>query len=143
MPPAVTSPLGGGSDHWCVAADGTPARNAGRGGCGVSDGEKGRPPREGSVPRALGAPVVVVMLAMVVLVGGCTSSRHSSTGRPGTAALEGVLHASNRCFKQAADRAGVEFGWHSYAYGTHAWMYGDRSLTDYLPRLMAFFAKAR
>ncbi|MET3961979.1 S-formylglutathione hydrolase FrmB [Marmoricola sp. OAE513] len=61
----------------------------------------------------------------------------------GTVALETVLHASNLCFKQAADRAGVKIGWHDYPYGTHAWMYGDRSLKDYLPRLMAFFRDAR
>lgn len=79
---------------------------------------------------------------------------YTSTGLPGpddltdpavvgTVALESVLHASNLCFKQAADRAGVDVGWHSYPYGTHAWMYGDRSLKDYLPRLMNFFARAR
>ncbi|MER6812999.1 N,N-dimethylformamidase beta subunit family domain-containing protein [Spirillospora sp. NPDC000708] len=53
----------------------------------MSDGEKGRPPREGSVLRALGAPVVLVMLSVVVLVGGCTSSRHPSSGRPSAAAV--------------------------------------------------------
>lgn len=79
---------------------------------------------------------------------------YTSTGFPGpddltdpamlgTVALESVLHVANQCFKQAADRADLDYGWHSYPYGTHAWMYGDRSLKDYLPRLMSFFANAR
>lgn len=59
---------------------------------------------------------------------------------PGTVALEAVLHQSNQCFKAAADAAGVEIGWHSYLQGTHAWAYGRRSLADYVPRLMKFFA---
>lgn len=57
----------------------------------------------------------------------------------GTVAMEALLHASNRCFKQAADAAGIDYGWHNYLVGTHAWHYGNRSLADYLPRLMAFF----
>lgn len=61
----------------------------------------------------------------------------------GTAPLEAVLHVSNLCFKQAADRAGITYGWHSYNQGTHAWMYGDRSLSDYLPRLATFFKAAK
>lgn len=75
---------------------------------------------------------------------------YTSTGLPGssdltdpamvgTVAMEALLHASNRCFKQAADASGIEIGWHSYVIGTHAWNYGTRSLTDYLPRLMSFF----
>ncbi|MFT4262350.1 MAG: alpha/beta hydrolase family protein [Nocardioides sp.] len=62
---------------------------------------------------------------------------------PGTVAMEAILHASNLCFKQAAEAAGVGIGWHSYAQGTHAWGYGTRALKDYLPRLMAFFKKGR
>ncbi len=61
----------------------------------------------------------------------------------GTVGLEALLHVSNKCFKQAADKAGIKYGWHEYRVGTHAWMYGDRSLKDYLPRLATFFAKAR
>ena len=75
---------------------------------------------------------------------------YTSTGLPGksdltdpamvgTATLEGLLHVSNLCFKQAAQKAGVSFGWHSYAQGTHAWNWGVRSLKDYLPRLMRYF----
>lgn len=41
-----------------------------------------------------------------------------------------------------AEAAGVRFGWHSYTVGTHAWQYGDRSLKDYLPRLMRYFRGA-
>lgn len=87
------------------------------------------------------------------IVGNLASTQvdvYTSTGLPGisdltdpamvgTVAMEALLHASNRCFKQAADAAGIDFGWHSYAVGTHAWNYGTRSLADYLPRLMAFF----
>jgi len=62
---------------------------------------------------------------------------------PGTVAMEAVLHQSNLCFKDAADAAGVAYGWHSYSVGTHAWKYGDRSLKDYLPRLMRFFDGGR
>lgn len=62
---------------------------------------------------------------------------------PGTVALEAVLHQSNLCFKAAADAAGIDYGWHSYQVGTHAWKYGDRSLKDYLPRLMRYFRAAR
>jgi S-formylglutathione hydrolase FrmB len=58
---------------------------------------------------------------------------------PGTAGMEALLHQSNLCFKDAADSAGVAYNWHSYDVGTHAWKYGDRSLKDYLPRLMRFF----
>jgi S-formylglutathione hydrolase FrmB len=58
---------------------------------------------------------------------------------PGTVAMEAILHQSNLCFKDAADAAGVAYNWHSYLVGTHAWQYGDRSLKDYLPRLMRFF----
>lgn len=76
---------------------------------------------------------------------------YTSTGIPGeadigdpavagTVAVEAILHASNQCFKQAAEEAGIDFGWHSYTQGTHAWHYGNRSLEDYLPRLMAYFA---
>lgn len=80
---------------------------------------------------------------------------YSSSGKPskeelmgdpavlGTMGLEAVLHVSNKCFKQAADKAGITYGWHEYRVGTHAWMYGDRSLKDYLPRLMKFFAAAK
>lgn len=79
---------------------------------------------------------------------------YTSTGLPGmsdltdpavagTVAMEALLHASNLCFKQAADAAGIDYGWHSYAVGTHAWNYGNRSLADYLPRLMEFFNNAR
>ena len=50
--------------------------------------------------------------------------------------VQPVLH-------QAADAAGVAYGWHSYVVGTHAWKYGDRSLKDYLPRLMRFFRTGR
>lgn len=60
---------------------------------------------------------------------------------PGTVAMEAILHRSNLCFKDAAEAAGVRFGWHSYTVGTHAWQYGDRSLKDYLPRLMRFFRR--
>jgi S-formylglutathione hydrolase FrmB len=78
---------------------------------------------------------------------------YTSTGLPGqydltdpavvgTAPLEAVLHASNECFRQAARADGVRIGWHSYPYGTHAWVYGDRALRDYLPRLQRFFARA-
>lgn len=75
---------------------------------------------------------------------------YTSTGLPGlpdltdpavvgTVAIEALLHASNQCFRQAADRAGIDYGWHRYIIGTHAWNYGNRSLADYLPRLMTFF----
>src|SRR3546814_9146727 len=75
---------------------------------------------------------------------------YTSTGLPGgsdltdpamvgTVTLEALLHVSNLCFKQAADAAGIDYGWHSYVVGTHAWNYANRSLADYLPRLMAFF----
>lgn len=57
----------------------------------------------------------------------------------GTVAMEAILHQSNLCFRHAADQAGIDYGWHSYHVGTHAWKYGDRSLKDYLPRLMRFF----
>ncbi len=62
---------------------------------------------------------------------------------PGTVAMEAILHQSNLCFTDAADRAGVAYGWHSWTVGTHAWKYGDRSLKDYLPRLMRYFRSAR
>lgn len=62
---------------------------------------------------------------------------------PGTVAMEALLHQSNLCFKDAADKAGVRYHWHSYLVGTHAWAYGDRSLRDYLPRLMRFFRTGR
>jgi len=58
---------------------------------------------------------------------------------PGTVVMEAILHQSNLCFTSAADKAGVAYHWHSYLVGTHAWVYGDRSLKDYLPRLMGFF----
>jgi len=58
---------------------------------------------------------------------------------PGTVAMEAILHQSNLCFKRAADDAGVAYHWHSYLVGTHAWVYGDRSLQDYLPHLMTYF----
>lgn len=58
---------------------------------------------------------------------------------PGTVAMEAILHMSNQCFKQAADAAGLDYGWHSYLVGTHAWEYGNRSLAEYLPVLMNFF----
>lgn len=75
---------------------------------------------------------------------------YTSTGLPGgsdltdpamvgTVTLEALLHVSNLCFRQAADAAGIDYGWHSYVVGTHAWNYANRSLADYLPRLMAFF----
>ena len=75
---------------------------------------------------------------------------YTSTGLPGpsdlidpamagTVAMEALLHVSNQCFKQAADAANINYGWHSYAIGTHAWNYANRSLSDYLPRLMSFF----
>lgn len=75
---------------------------------------------------------------------------YTSTGLPGgsdltdpavagTVAMEALLHASNQCFKQAADAAGIDYGWHSYIVGTHAWSYGNRALADYLPLLMEFF----
>lgn len=87
------------------------------------------------------------------LVGNLANTKvdiYTSTGLPGlpdltdpavvgTVAIEALLHASNRCFKQAADAAGIDFGWHSYIIGTHAWDYANRSLADYLPRLMVFF----
>lgn len=62
---------------------------------------------------------------------------------PGTAGMEALLHQSNLCFKDAADAAGIDYHWHSYDVGTHAWEYGDRSLADYLPRLMRFFRTGR
>ena len=61
---------------------------------------------------------------------------------PGTVAMEALLHVSNLCFTQAAKAAGVTYGWHSYLQGTHAWVYGDRSMADYLPRLAKFFTHA-
>ncbi len=79
---------------------------------------------------------------------------YTSTGLPGesdltdpalagTVAVEAVLHASNQCFRQAAEAAGIDYGWHSYTVGTHAWNYANRSLADYLPRLMEFFEVGR
>jgi S-formylglutathione hydrolase FrmB len=62
---------------------------------------------------------------------------------PGTMAMEAILHQSNLCFKDAADAAGVAYHWHSSLVGTHAWVYGDRVLKDYLPRLMGFFRTGR
>ena len=62
---------------------------------------------------------------------------------PGTVAMEAILHQSNLCFKAAADAAGVDYHWHSELVGTHAWTYGNRSLKDYLPWLMAFFRTGR
>jgi S-formylglutathione hydrolase FrmB len=62
---------------------------------------------------------------------------------PGTVAMEAILHQSNQCFKAAADAAGVAYHWHSSLVGTHAWAYGDRSMKDYLPRLMAYFRTGR
>jgi S-formylglutathione hydrolase FrmB len=62
---------------------------------------------------------------------------------PGTAGMEALLHQSNLCFKDAADAAGVPYHWHSYLVGTHAWGYAERSLADYLPRLMRFFRAGR
>lgn len=61
----------------------------------------------------------------------------------GTVAMEATLHQSNLCFKDAADAAGVAYHWHDYVVGTHAWVYGDRALADYLPRLMRFFRAGR
>jgi len=61
---------------------------------------------------------------------------------PGTVALEALLHQSNLCFRLAARKAGVKIGWHSYPQGTHAWVYGTRSLKAYLPILMRYFRKA-
>lgn len=34
---------------------------------------------------------------------------------------------------------GIDYGWHSYHVGTHAWKYGVRALRDYLPKPMRFF----
>lgn len=62
---------------------------------------------------------------------------------PGTVAMEAILHQSNLCFKEAADAAGVAYHWHYYQVGTHAWTYADRSLKDYLPRLMRFLRRGR
>lgn len=62
---------------------------------------------------------------------------------PGTVAMEAILHQSNLCFKAAADAAGIAYHWHSEVVGTHAWVYGNRSLKDYLPRLMGFFRTGR
>jgi S-formylglutathione hydrolase FrmB len=62
---------------------------------------------------------------------------------PGTVAMEAILHQSNLCFKAAANAARVPYHWHSSLVGTHAWVYGDRALKDYLPRLMAFFRTGR
>ena len=62
---------------------------------------------------------------------------------PGTVAMEAILHQSNNCFRTAADAAGVPYHWHGYTVGTHAWVYGDRALKDYLPRLMGFFRTGR
>ena len=62
---------------------------------------------------------------------------------PGTVAMEAILHQSNLCFKDAADAAGVRYSWHSWTVGTHAWVYGDRSLKDYLPHLMTYFRTGR
>ena len=61
----------------------------------------------------------------------------------GTVAMEAILHQSNLCFKSAANRAGVAYNWHSSFVGTHAWVYGDRALKDYLPHLMTFFRTGR
>ena len=58
---------------------------------------------------------------------------------PGTVAMEAILHQSNLCFTAAADKAGVSYHFHSYLVGTHAWVYGDRSLQAYLPLLMTYF----
>jgi S-formylglutathione hydrolase FrmB len=60
----------------------------------------------------------------------------------GTVSLEFLLHQSNLCFRLAARKAGVHIGWHSYPQGTHAWVYGTRSLKAYLPILMRHFKKA-
>lgn len=62
---------------------------------------------------------------------------------PGTVAMEAILHQSNLCFKAAADEAGIAYHWHSEVVGTHAWIYGNRSLKDYLPRLMGYFRTGR
>ncbi|HWA65872.1 MAG TPA: alpha/beta hydrolase family protein [Mycobacteriales bacterium] len=59
------------------------------------------------------------------------------------AGLEAVMHLSNECFKEAADAAGLHFGWHEYAVGLHTEPYMNRDLLDYLPRLMRFFAAHR
>lgn len=78
---------------------------------------------------------------------------YTSTGFPGesdftdpamvgTVGMEALLHQSNLCFRQAANAAGVEIGWHSYDVGTHAWGYANRSLSDYLPLLMDYFEDA-
>ena len=58
---------------------------------------------------------------------------------PGTVAMEAILHQSNLCFTAAADKAGVAYHFHNYVVGTHAWVYGDRSLQAYLPLLMTYF----
>lgn len=58
---------------------------------------------------------------------------------PGTVAMEAILHQSNLCFAASADKAGVPYHFHNYLVGTHAWVYGDRSLQAYLPLLMTYF----
>jgi S-formylglutathione hydrolase FrmB len=55
--------------------------------------------------------------------------------------LEAVMHLSNVCFKEAADRAGLRFGWHEYDVGLHTAPYINRDLIAYVPRLMRFFAR--
>lgn len=62
---------------------------------------------------------------------------------PGTVALEAILHQSNLCFKAAADAVDVKYNFHNYVVGTHAWIYGDRALSDYLPHLMNYFRTGR
>lgn len=58
---------------------------------------------------------------------------------PAGAGLEAVMYQSNLCFKDAADAAGLRYGWHAYATGMHTERYMNRDLADYLPRLMSFF----
>ena len=55
------------------------------------------------------------------------------------AGLEAMLHVSNLCFKEAADAAGIDYGWHSYPVGLHTAPYMNRALRTYLPILMRYF----
>src|SRR3546814_18701736 len=73
---------------------------------------------------------------------------YTSTGLPGgsdltdpamvgTVPLEVLLHVSTLCLQQAADAAGIDSGWHSYAVGAHAGNCAHRFTPPYLPQLQA------
>ena len=55
------------------------------------------------------------------------------------AAVEGITHVSNLCFKQAAQAAGIPIGWHNWTVGLHTVPYMNRSMKAYLPILMKYF----